>query len=65
MMKKHFEAIARGLYQAKADMDTIKSVTREIESFNPNFNRARFIVACTHPVVHEALVEKHLRRRQA
>ena len=43
-------------------MDTIKSVTREIESFNPDFNKARFIVACTHPEIHEALVEEKLRR---
>ena len=28
MTKKHFEAVARGLYQAKAGMDTIKSVAR-------------------------------------
>ena len=62
MTKKHFEAVARGLYQAKAGMDTIKSVAREIESFNPAFNKARFIVACTHPEIHEALVEEKLRK---
>jgi len=63
MTKKHFEAIARGLYKAKASMDTIKSVAREIESFNPNFNKAKFIVACMHPEIHEALVEEKLRRQ--
>ena len=63
MTKKHFEAIARGLYRAKASVDTIKSVTREIESFNPDFNKAKFIVACTHPEIHEALVEERLRRQ--
>ena len=62
MTKKHFEAVARGLYQAKASIDTIKSVAREIEPFNPDFNKARFIVACTHPEIHEALVEEKLRR---
>tara|TARA_R100000664_G_scaffold33151_2_gene49533 strand:- start:1466 stop:1663 length:198 start_codon:yes stop_codon:yes gene_type:complete len=54
--RKHFEAVARALFASKASLDVIKSVAKEVGTFNPAFNRARFIAASMHPDVHEALL---------
>ena len=56
MTRKHFEAVARALFASKASLGVIKSVAKEIGTFNPAFNRARFIAASMHPDVHEALL---------
>lgn len=52
MSKRHFEAIARVLNAARAEMTAhahatlVRSMADEVATFNPRFSRAQFIRAC-------------------
>lgn len=46
MSKRHFEAIARVLCETKASEQTCLAMAYALATFNPLFDRERFLAAC-------------------